>query len=642
MKWGAVNIRLLTLMRRGSVLAAVLSSAAAASSASAQAWDHKNAVDELDKTVLSLGGVEALGDEDIAELSRLLASPLDQVRWLLKAAEVRAAKDAEAARKALPLAEQRLAEWQSRCARSDGEFASWCRHREAAFADLSRQIEALRSRLPQTKLASMVKPAEIAARLKVIATKGGTPAADTTPIERYQLWARGVPLSMEMPTTPRAAANVAAWEGWQVPAAILSMVAGGARPATLVGWERPLAISRSQPDAWKNADKSSAEERSAILQLHRVAAALLGSVVGVDGDDRGEPDANVAATWQQLADEAAGQNLWRLEFAARWLQCLTSDADAAKAVAAAAVGRYDATLAIVSPEAKQNRELRAALDGLRSGKASALPSAFAYREAARANRRQLSTEFVQLHGANPKAHDEAYALMQRIKAADAGLPPPTPVTLADLKKRFANSSDPNVPSVHLLLEVLEAGGQYYGLAVGSQNYTLLPGDAWRTEWFAAGSPAELLAQALWNRDADKSAISIIVAPDGAMRAAAWHSGGESALRARIDPTFFGASSDNTSSWLVYVPTTAALTTGNKAWTLDQAVRFWRLGQSGAPGESSMTVRIGGSAKLPEYPCRPCSTVYVFDFGGGAEQAGRFLSVMQELKKGSPIAAVGLP
>lgn len=655
---------------------------------------------ELDRYVAGLGGDAALTDDDFVELSRLLPDALEQFDWLRQRAAMRAdgGRTAEA-RALLEKTRAHLADWRARCAAADPadtEMKAWCAAHQTALSEMDADLADRIRRVAPSRLADVVDPAQLAAELNKRAAEiagGGVRIDGLSSAEQLMLWSRGVPLALRLPAAPDLAGKDRKRDGWQTPARVAERVLAKLPTlASLPAWQTPLARAGEDLPAWRPAAPMPAAEESAYRQnaaaLLRMGSALLNASVGIDGQDRAAFDADPKAAalaellagitdvkpselgaarddepqiWESLAGKLGERNLWRMEALARLLQASTlrggptPNASAAAAVATQAIERLNRTVGVIqsipgAPRQPIDGDLLRCLDQLAKGGSVMADSgdpllAFEYRAAARQRRRAAETAFNEKlpglrtadFGSNPTLFNDAFGLMQSAKAADAGLTADRPIALDALMNRF---SDRGAPDIHLILEVLQIGNAWYGLAAGSQTPSLRVGNPWIVRFYEAKSPLELMTNAVPREWTGFTSLKVIVAPDGSMRTAAWRDGGEKTLSEKVD-------AGNRPSWLLYVPTVSVFT-ADSGWTMDRTLRLWAQSACAARRANGdaprFAVRMDGALAMRydvTYPGSILTNVTCFDLftdrtASGASGGGtRFPDLKAEMK--SPAA-----
>jgi len=509
---------------------------------------------------------------DLLQLSRLLADPRDQVLWLSE--WVGRLDERPGHRKqALVLAEK-----------TSDRVDLW---RDRGVEQLDPQLE----RLERIKANIPSPPWEITDPHELAASLDQIEPTELLPTHRFQLLARGVPVSrLKLDSTDPP-------DDWDVPRVVVAALAehgDGNLPAIwkLLDLDRELRAARQR----FNAGLPDAPPRTA--DAFRIAEALLGRALGVDTVDRRPSGEDPPDNWGTLAAQLEEDNLWQWAALARLLQAAaTAEVQGRQQIAGEARERCAQTFRVVDPQAllalhTGDAAWLARLEGSELEADEKLPLTDDFRQRARAARADLEKQFREQEfirqGKPPTAQEKesAFRLMQLAKAAeldwDVTGAQLGPIKIAQLQKmlgsqkplsRRSGPDDEYFPKIHLFLELLETGeDECYGLAVHSTLATLGQTDSFAVELIKRNTPERVVQDAL-DRVGRRNTVwtqgKILIAPDHRARTAEWLETGEwtSGLFEHIDPE------RTTGSWVVYVPTAGALFQGS-GWTLERALRLW--------------------------------------------------------------------
>jgi len=539
-------------------------------------------VDALNRYVTAALGAVPKPD-DLLQLSRLLADPRDQVLWLSE--WVGRLDERPGHRKqALVLAEK-----------TSDRVDLWKDRGVEQLDPLLKRLERIKANIPSPPW-EITDPHELAASLDQIEP------TELLPTHRFQLLARGVPaLSLDV-----AATRPPAWDVPRVVVAALAEHGDGSLPAIwkLLDLDRELRAARQRFDA----GLPDAPPRTG--DTFQIAEALLGRALGVDGADRSPSGDDLPDNWGTLAAQLEEENLWEWAALARLLQAAatTAEAQSRQRIASAAREQCQQTFLVVDPGALPalhtgNTAWLARLEGGELEAPENLPLSRGFRQRAREARASLEQQFL----AARNDDEQAFRLMQLAKAADTGLDTTDaqarPLKIAELQDKLGKPKPraPNTyyPQIHIYLELLEIGeGDCYGLAVYSELATLNQGDSFAVKLIGAGTSEQVVKDALKlvGRGKTWTQGKILIAPDGSMRTARWLETGEFACG-----VFEHISPGDTGSWVVYVPTAAALNK-NSGWTLERALRLWyRSGlQARQPGIDFLRSGRGRSSVIKSF------------------------------------------
>ena len=268
--------------------------AAASSSAQPDQPDQVAELDVLLQSLVAQQGDSANEPQNLLELSRLLASPCDQLLWLGRQIAALTPKP-EAARQLAELAAQRAAALGDLLAGCRDQWADWIKPPEIARPKPVYELTdaaALQERLAQ----AAQKPDELYA---------------LSPPQKFALLSRGCDERLVFPSRDEI-------PDWDVPRVVLDRLAGTTQLS--VFWElRSLQqrLTRTHQH-WTSASAAAFGEpaqQQIVTASFQLAAALFDRALGLDRDlARLEPTVpydDSPAGWDQLAAALDEQALWR-------------------------------------------------------------------------------------------------------------------------------------------------------------------------------------------------------------------------------------------------------------------------------------------------------------------------------------------
>lgn len=614
-------------------LVAVLVTHAAAQTPPPPAYARPEEVASLDGLLTNLGDPQnppAYSPEDYVELSRLLATPCDQLEWLAAQARkllTQPPRRADAAR----LARAALTRGQTLTQRGLLERCAAI----AALTELAGQSETLDS---------ITDPDALRTRLEK-----ATNLTELAPAAKFVLLARGAPARQFF------GRNVS--ESWDVPRQLVDRLA--ARPdlppfADLLDWQQRLSTAAEQWQTTAATAFPDSARQQHVAASFQIAAALLDRALGVEAG-AARPERALAypgdpAAWTKLATDCAADAV-RTWAALAHLLAACSGGDPATSAAAAQTVWADVRK--VSPT------IWPALDDAAAGwltrcvaaerqlVARQLPLARSYAGTGREARAALETRIRTLAGDSGASPDELLQAIQRAKAADLGVGDAT-ATLDDLKREF------EAQLVYLFVEICALGpaqsGQpsaYCGVALYRTRYEeKMAGVEYRDEWATkilrpTDSVRAVLADALAApgpplREGGqiRKDARILLALDGPPPAD-WFDYESSTL---LQATEWSV----TPSWIVYLPSAAALKSNQ--WNLDTVLRGWyraALQRGSAPPALStppQTLATGlGGAPLT----RTDMLLYVVNFAGRKGGNENKIADFMEAKRRGKLTALAL-
>ena len=594
-----------------------------------QNYDHPAEIRALDALVPEVLGDMASAEvspADLIELSRLLSSPCDQVRWLRGQAQARAGQSA--AQRAAWLLARATIERGQRLA--DGQFLDACGDVLPAVSELVRSLE---------PLDGITDPEVLRGRLADAGDLRGLPV-----YARFVLLARGAPAQ-------RVFAR-GALEAWDTPRLAVARVANQVElPPVweLLDWQERLAAAHEE---WRQAaaELSGAGEREAIEASFAVAAGLLDRALNLDGQApagwlTAVPHDDDAAAWTQQAERLERADAWLWTALARMLAAATPDGQKpngeAVAAAQAAWGRYRAvgTAAWQAVDDAADGWLTRLAAGERLAEAGRLPMALGVSDALwRARGAHEATIRTLMAQGTPDAEAVLRAI-QMAKAAQCGVDA-EPLGIEALERELGE-----MQLVYLFVELIElmpaAGGgepQYCGVAVYRKLYqeriaTVAYTDEYLSKvipWQASAEDVVAAALAapgppLRENGEIQEDARIIVALDG-VPGAEWFAFEWDAL---LQTTSWGLKP----SWIVYTPSAAAMV--SEAWGIDATLRGWYQGAlrrgEARPMLATAPVQVGtrgGGAPLE----RQNMTVYGVAVGDAAVGGVRTLANLMTMKR----------
>jgi hypothetical protein len=557
----ALALGLVCLMGHG------VPAAAQAPSGQPEAPDEIAALDEVWGALVEEHGAAAYDPQQLVELSRLLSAPCDQILWLgrriaeLEAQPERAAQLADLARERA----ERVAGLLGNCAE---RWSEWI------------QPPALPEPPKPAAIHELLDPEELSTRLQET-RQSPAELYDLPPYAKFLLLARGAEDRLVFRPRERV-------PEWNVPHSVIDQLAGGAQLAgmgDLLDLQRRLAAAH---DSWTRggaAGFGEPPEQQLVAASFRIVAALLDRALGLDRDlaqAAAVPYTDSPAEWTQLAAVCDQASLWNWSTLAH---ILAAGADTNPAVRAQALG---AGRVAWQNFRRVNSQAWSAVDEQRDGwlvrldapdrlvETGRLPLTSDFLDPARAARRRYEAEALtalrEAATGDEAAADRAFQAIQLAKAADVGRTI-EPLSLAQLVERF-----PPAP-LYLFVELIEvrladAGGAatFAGVALYSRRY-VAPMAGQQPDKYAikalppAPTSAQVVAAALdGGPPADRRDARILIAPDGPLPPD-WFEFEKTTLVSRT-----GAGGTGDPSWIVYVPSAAAL--ASPAWTLDETLRVW--------------------------------------------------------------------
>ncbi len=589
-------------------LAAVAPAAARARRSAAQApaappkYDRPQEIAALDTIVQSLGRppeAAAVSADDLVELSRLLSTPCDQMRWLLAQNQALAGQPQRAAfaRQLAQAAAKRGAQL------TEQGLLSNC-------GELVEQLQALGA--AEEPLEKVTDPDLLRERLAK--TEG---LAELEPAVRFALLARGAPA--ERILAPNEAPP------WDVPRVTLDRLAVSVELppfGELLRLRDRLVTAREGWVALDAAARGAAEQQQQVEASFQIAAVLLDRGLGLDTQDLAGAKSPIQypehqAGWSALAQTLDGAALWSWATLAHVLAAGPPVGQAASTEAVALARAPWDLLRKVNPSAWP--AVQEAQSGwlARLGAAERLvtprmmPLAQGFRAPQHAQRRAAEERVrAVLGGASagtPQGVDELLRAMQTAKAADLGAEA-KPLSVDDLKRELGGE----LPWVYLFVEVLElretaaaGGGRYCGVALYRTKYeSRQAGVAYEDRYDAKAlplqatledvvrtaltSPGPPLVQGQVRRDA-----RVILALDGPP-AASWFAYEFTTL---LQPTNWSSAD---ASWVVVLPSSSALTA--PSWTLEDTLHAWY--RAGLRDGQDLRVLAGEPRPLTKGSCGP--------------------------------------
>ena len=537
--------------------------------------DQVAALEALISTSVSPEAGAAPDPDDLVQLSRLLADPCDQLRWLLAQTQ---ALGAQSERK--PVA-RKLAQAAARRGQklADLGLLEDCRSIVPDLRDAAARLESL---------GDLTDPDELRKRLE---QAQGLPDLDR--YARFKLLARGVPAAKLLSGNTR--------EDWDAPRRVLDRLAGAAdlpafaelrdlRQGLLAAYDKYAA---QQPPAFPDAS-----QQQNVTASFRIAAALADRALGLDADDQPAsgspiPYPKSPEEWTALAASLEPDALRTWATLARLLAASPPAGQTAQSAAVAAAR------AAWSDVRKLQPELWPAVDDPKNGwlarlgsterllEPDKLPLASGFGAARATARRRAEDELrALLRSGDPTdagLADRVLQAIERAKATDLGLDTDfQPVNLTALMTMLGAKSD---NWVYLFVELCDLHGtapgapaSFCGVAVYRREYArYTPGREYTDQCVAkvirsAESPEDLVRAALaapgpplaGNARIRKDA-RIIIAPDGALPPS-WFAFERQTL---LQPTEWTAGDP---AWVVYTPPASAISSGR--WPLDGTLRAW--------------------------------------------------------------------
>jgi hypothetical protein len=551
-------------MRLAGVLVVALVAALAVGQATPpeRGYENQAEVDALDE-LLRTGVDKSISAQDLAELSHLLSSPCDQLRWLLGRARA-VQHDPGTPQAAKALAEAANARGATLEA---GSFLGDCGD---VLAELRKLVEAAVSPL------ELIGSAAVNDWLK-------RPNDLTTlqPGEKFALLARGATEAQLFKAEPN--------EPWDLPRRIVGRLAQGPQLpefSTLRNFRKQLT---STYEHWKEANFQPFAEpaqQKVVQDSFQIAAALLDRALGLDVQDVMRTARAIdypldPAGFTQLAEELEGGRCHTWSVLARMLAATT-----AGTVDGEALGKTWAEVQAVNPGLwaavgdPNNGWLARLVTGGRRNAPGMLPLAADFRAKARDKRKDYEDKVQRLiqEGVPDTADttDLVFQAIQLAKAADLGVATePKPLSVARVKELFGGDT---TNEVYLFVEMLALpevtplqGGPYCGVAFYRRLY-LEPSEANKKTYAdryevkvlrSAGDIQRLVEAALADPGPLKGAAEarILIAPDGPPPA-----------------TWFGFEQERllplartSKSWIVYLPSALAM---ERNWTLEDTLRIW--------------------------------------------------------------------
>jgi hypothetical protein len=637
------------------VLAALVAAAPAAAQARRAApqtpaappkYDRPQEITALDTIVQSLARPPDAAPptpDDLVELSRLLSTPCDQLRWLLSRVQALAAQPEQkalgrqlaqaAARRGQQLAEQGLL---SEC----GELVEQLQALGAAEEPLEKVADpdALRERLGKAEGLTELEP-----------------------FARFALLSRGAPADRML------ARNEAA--PWDTPRAVLDRLAGAVELPQfweLLRLQQRLVTAHQSWAGQDTAARGAPEQQQLVEASFQIAAALLDRALGLDAQDMAGvkppiPYNDSPAAWGALGQTLDGGALWSWATLAHVLAAGPPVGQATRPESITAAREPWEKLRKVNPG------VWAAVQDAQSGWLARLgaaerlvtprmlPLAQGVRAPQHAQRRAAEEKARAVLGgasaATPQGVDELLRNVQLAKAADLGADA-APLGVDDLKRELGG----DLPWVYLYIEVLElretaaaGGGRYCGVALYRTKYeSRQAGLAYEDRYdakaiplkptledvvrAALASPGPPLVQGQLRKDA-----RVILALDGPP-AASWFAFESATL---LQPTSW---SSTDASWVVYLPSSAALTA--PSWTLEETLRAWY--RAGLRDGRDLSALAADPRSLTKASCGPPLdraglVLYQVPLDAAhASGADRFNDFMAEKRQGAlPTIALGV-
>lgn len=537
---------------------------------------HPEEVAVLSAQVSSLlqpPGGAAPDPNELIQLSRLLAEPCDQLRWLLSQAQAWAAQR-QAANQITRAAVQR---GQSLAALG---LLKECGDALTALQDLATQVESADELTNPDALRKRLEQAE--------------GLADFDAFTKFALLSRGASAAKLF--------SGSVSESWDTPRWVLDRLAGrielppfgelrDLRQRLLAAYERWTA--QATPPF---GDPAQQQLATATFQI---AAAFLDRALGLDANDRAAlksplPYNDSPAEWTKLASAFDQGTLRTWGTLARILAANPPAGSAASSEAVNGARDVWADVRKVSADIwpavdnDENGWLVRLADAGRLNPPRMLPLAQNFNAGLSARRRQLENEVVTLlrEARDPKDETQADRLLdaiQRAKIAELGLGAEIkPLDLKALKNVLGGDANNWVYLFVEMIELKEAAPQqgraFAGVALYRPEYAKRMADSRYSDRYEikilpqAASPEEVIRAALATPGPPlvgggqiRKDARIMLAPDG-MLPASWFAFEQATL---LRPTEWSASD---SSWVVYIPSAAVL--GSSRWSLDETLRAW--------------------------------------------------------------------
>ncbi len=530
--------------------------------AAAHAQDYDDpvaakALDELVATLLPAGSPAREEPAAWVEVSRLLPTACDQLRWL---------RAAVAARAAVPATQS----WAARLAQAAlerGRALAAAGH-AAGCTDVLPALE----RLAQTSTSpdALLDPQALRQRLDASAGLG-----DLTPLAKFTLLARGAsPAKLPAAGTP---------EAWDTPRVVLDALA---KTAALPAFMDLRRLQRRLTDAhadWTQRQKqpfADAGAQALVTATFQIAAACMDRALGLDAGDVQRVSLPIpypldGAEWAALAEPLKQANLWSWAALAAAFAGQPSDAQAMWA--GARTVNADLWPAVGDAE---NGWLTRAANPARATEPGRLPLSADFRAAAHRERARLQEDllkqFEAADASDEAAADSIFQTIQRAKAVELGLADePKPLDLPTLKDRFGGDEKNHV---YLFVEFLTlrqangGAGRCGGVALYRPLYQerkkgdeATYADEYRVKILKpAAGPVELVTSALDDPGPPRARkdARIIIAPDGPP-SPGWFVFEHQTLVKLTGP--------DAESWVVYLPSALALTS---VWTGEVTLRAW--------------------------------------------------------------------
>lgn len=529
-------------------------------------YEQPECVKALDNYVNSLNEA-ALTPEALVQLSRLLPKPSDQIQWLTtRLQQFTDPSQEQQAERLIELTEERIVFWRGLA--DDGTIGQIP---PSTVGQWDSKRDEIRAGFRPPPLVDLLKPEDLRARLN----EDPSEFEGLTPDEAFVLFSRGVPEAALGLSQLEPAAD------WDQPRVALTELAGGDAGRLPGIWE--LTETEQRLRQAHQAYQESGDTIAGVEVTFRIAIALLGRAMGVDGRDRGALDDDEPSYWAEVAENLEGRNLWRWASLARMLQAATMPAPTEEAIQQARqqLGYVRGVDNAAWPHVGNwlNRLATRSFEG-----EHLLPLSHDFRSRAREARSRHERAFLDAGNL-----DEAFRQMQLAKAADAGFDTAqTPTASIDtVKGWFGYQGRPD--RLELYLELLEVSPSdlvgaedagYYGIAIGAENLILTGKDAkFVVERLGrADNAADAVRQALQRVGfAAEDKGKIIVAPDRGTRS-------EESLGA-CNALLHQHVSDG-QGWFTYLPSAMALSE-QSPWTLESALRYWY--QSGVSYDDRMGV-----------------------------------------------------
>jgi hypothetical protein len=623
-------------MRLAGVLVVALVTALAVGQAAPPAPQYENPTEVAALDGLLPTGVDQSTSppQDLVELSRLLSSPCDQLRWLL--AQVQTLSKLPTRDYATQLNEAATERGQTL------ERGGHLRSCADLLAALSRAIPT------EVSLLDISNPAALRDRLKQEKDPAGL-----GPDVKFALLARGVPEAQLF--------KQGASEPWDMPRQVVGRLAD---EPNLPGF-KTLRESRGRLNTvytgWQAAGFQPFGEpaqQAAVRASFQIAAALLDRALGLDDKDVEGLTGGVvyptdAAGWTQLAEELEVRKLPIWSVTARLLAT-----GGGGAVDAAALQQTWADVQTLAPgmwtavgDAKDGWLARLSVADRRNAP-HRLPLGSDFRAAARQQRQKYEREVLRLiqglrDPADAGVADQVFQAIQRAKAADLDLAAEaTPLTIERVKDLF---SDKVNNDVYLFVEMLELrevdaepGKRFCGVALYRKEYTGRMKNVAYTDRYVektlllSASPVELVKVALGQPPDDgpptnTAEARFLLAPDGPPPA-----------------TWFGFEHERLlplaktgESWIVYMPSALAM---ERNWTLEDTLRVWyRLALRG--GGTLLDLELG-AGELGTCPLKTTTqisgmTIKCLWAGKSGAASSQLAGFMRDKRENNKISALPL-